>query len=67
MTFEKAILIMKHSYTKACSAAGIQPIDNFEYNIATGCGDEYISQLEATKNSECITVANQIATLVSRI
>lgn len=61
------ITSLEGRYTAACNAAGIKPIKDFEYNIATGCGDEYIAQLETTGNNQCIALANEISTTISRI
>ena len=57
-------------YIVACSAAGIKPLDDrwmFEYNIASGTGDRYITQLESTNKRACIDLAEQIISIISRI
>ena len=57
-------------YIIACSAAGIQPLDDrwtFEYNIASGAGDKYITQLEDTKKRACLDLSDQIVSIISRI
>ena len=56
-----------NNYMAACNLAGIKPLTDFEYNIATGCGDDYITQLEDTNNKTCLELADQIVSIISRV